>query len=112
MNKHIGSTLESLLDELGQTEAVNALTAAKIRGVAIRAELLAEAERLGIGSRYITGMDEVTAALGERDHMTRLCFLLSGNDRLSGRRPIDELLTGNVSGVVAAAMMYCEHGAA
>jgi putative AbiEi antitoxin of type IV toxin-antitoxin system len=60
----------------------------------------------------LAGLDEVLAALSVRDPWMQAAFFLSGDPRLDGATPLDELRRGNVDAVRRAAGGYGEHGAA
>jgi hypothetical protein len=58
------------------------------------------------------GMREVLAAFTVDDPWMRVHFMLTGDQRLGGKRPLDLLRAGKVEPVVQAAAAYGEHGAA
>lgn len=59
----------------------------------------------------LPGVREVLDAFTITDPWTRANFMLTGDARLGGRRPIDVLREGDVASVVQAARAYGEHGA-
>lgn len=59
----------------------------------------------------LPGIREVLDAFEETDPWARANFMLTGDARLGGRRPIDVLRDGDVAAVVRAARGYGEHGA-
>ena len=59
----------------------------------------------------LPGLEEVLRNFGVEDPWTRAAFLLGGNDRLSGKRPLDALREGLVEDVARAARSVGEHGA-
>jgi hypothetical protein len=60
----------------------------------------------------LPGVREVLAAFQIDDPWMRVHFMLSGERRLGGRRPIEVLREGQIEPVVQAASAYGEHGAA
>jgi hypothetical protein len=65
------------------------------------------------GDALLPGIREVLAAFQEPDPWARVWFMLSGDYRLDGRRPLDVLREGGrISDVVRAANAYGEQGAA
>jgi hypothetical protein len=60
----------------------------------------------------LRGIREVLAALTVDDQWMRVNFMLTGDFRLDGKRPIDLLRKGRIDEVIAAAAAYGEHGAA
>ena len=58
----------------------------------------------------IPGLSEVLAALERLDPWGQAAFLLSGDARLDGLRPLDVLRAGRVAEVVTAARQYGEQG--
>lgn len=60
----------------------------------------------------LPGIREVLDAFKVDDPWMRAHFMLTGERRLSGRRPIDVLRAGEIAPVVKAASAYGEHGAA
>ena len=60
----------------------------------------------------ISGLEEVLASLTVHDPWMRAAFFLSGDPRLGGATPLEELRRGNVDAVVRAAAGYGDHGAA
>lgn len=60
----------------------------------------------------LAGLREVLGAFTVEDPWMRVNFMLTGDIRLGGRRPIDLLREGKVDEVVMAAAAYGEHGAA
>jgi hypothetical protein len=60
----------------------------------------------------LRGIREVLDALTIDDPWMRVNFMLTGDARLSGKRPIDLLRKGKIDEVLAAAAAYGEHGAA
>ena len=59
----------------------------------------------------LPGVREVLDAFEEDDPWARASFMLTGDARLGGRRPIDVLREGDVASVTRAARGYGEHGA-
>lgn len=57
------------------------------------------------------GVREVLAAFQHGDPWARVNFMLTGDTRLGGQRPLDVLRAGDVAAVVRAAHGYGEHGA-
>ena len=116
-----------LLDEA--RGAVRATEAAELLGISGRAvdarrkrdELLAvNTARRGwhyprcqfdAGSRdgVVRGLDRVIAAVGDPSGWMVLAFLLSPEERLGDRRPLDALKAGEVEAVARAASVYGEH---
>ena len=64
------------------------------------------------GDRLLPGMTEVVRAFRIDDPWMRINFMLTGDARLSGSRPIDALREGRVNEVMMAAEAYGDHGAA
>lgn len=62
-------------------------------------------------SGLLPGIREVVDAFVEDDPWARVNFMLTGDARLGGRRPIDLLRDGDVASVTRAARGYGEHGA-
>lgn len=60
----------------------------------------------------LPGVREVLDAFTLDDPWMRVNFMLTGDQRLGGRRPIDQLRKGKIDDVVTAAAAYGEHGAA
>jgi len=56
------------------------------------------------------GIREVLSAFQQGDPWARVNFMLTGDARLGGRRPLDVLRAGDVAAVVRAAHGYGEHG--
>jgi len=56
------------------------------------------------------GIREVLSAFQQGDHWARVNFMLTGDARLGGQRPLDVLRAGDVAAVVRAAHGYGEHG--
>jgi hypothetical protein len=57
------------------------------------------------------GVRELLAAFQQGDPWARVNFMLTGDARLGGRRPLDVLRAGDIAAVVRAARGYGEHGA-
>ena len=57
------------------------------------------------------GVREVLAAFQQSDSWAQVNFMLTGDTRLGGQRPLDVLRAGDVAAVVRAAHGYGEHGA-
>ena len=62
-------------------------------------------------SGLMPGIREVLEALDVDDPWVRASFMLTGDARLGGRRPLDVLREGDIGSVVRAARGYGEHGA-
>lgn len=60
----------------------------------------------------LPGIREVLGAFTVDDPWMRVNFMLTGDQRLGNKRPIDELRKGKIDDVVMAAAAYGEHGAA
>jgi hypothetical protein len=60
----------------------------------------------------LPGIREVLDAFTVDDPWMRVNFMLTGDQRLGGKRPIDLLRKGKIDDVVTAAAAYGEHGAA
>ncbi|MEO9337166.1 Rv2175c family DNA-binding protein [Mesorhizobium sp. SB112] len=60
----------------------------------------------------LPGMSAVVQAFAIDEPWMRLNFMLTGDARLGGRRPIDALRDGQIGEVIDAAQAYGEHGAA
>jgi len=60
----------------------------------------------------LRGIREVLDAFTVDDPWMRVNFMLTGDIRLGGRRPIDLLRKGKIDDVIKAAAAYGEHGAA
>ncbi|RNJ50335.1 hypothetical protein D1O30_12745 [Methylocystis hirsuta] len=60
----------------------------------------------------LPGIREVLDAFTVDDPWMRVNFMLTGDQRLGGKRPIDQLRKGKIEEVVTAAAAYGEHGAA
>lgn len=58
----------------------------------------------------VPGLSETLAALAPLDPWGQAAFLLAGEPRLDGARPLDALRAGRVADVVAAAGQYGEQG--
>lgn len=65
-----------------------------------------------VGGGLLPGMSAVVEAFSIDDPWMRLNFMLTGDARLGGRRPIDALREGRIVEVVKAAQAYGKHGAA
>lgn len=63
------------------------------------------------GGRVRPGISECLKVLASDDPWSRMIFFLSPRESLSGRRPLDLILKGDVSGVVAVASRHQRHGA-
>lgn len=63
-------------------------------------------------SGLLPGIREVLDAFTVDDPWMRVNFMLTGDARLGGERPIDLLREGKIDDVVMAAAAYGEHGAA
>jgi hypothetical protein len=59
----------------------------------------------------INGVEEVLGAFDVADPWMRAQFMLTGDPRLGGERPIEALRRGEIGAVVAAARAYGSHGA-
>lgn len=65
-----------------------------------------------VDGAVVGGLTEVLSAFAEDvDPWMRLAFLVTGNDVLEGKQPLDLLRRGEVEAVVRAARIYGEHGA-
>lgn len=64
------------------------------------------------GSGLLNGIREVLDAFSVDDPWMRVHFMLTGDARLGGNRPIDLLRAGRIDDVVTAATAYGDHGAA
>jgi len=64
------------------------------------------------GDGLLPGIGAVVEAFSIDDPWMRVNFMLTGDARLAGQRPIDALREGRVIEVIAAARAYGEHGAA
>lgn len=62
-------------------------------------------------SQLLPGLEEVLEDLRNHDPLAKLWFFLSGDFRLEGATPLEELRHGNVEKVREAASAYGEHGA-
>jgi hypothetical protein len=60
----------------------------------------------------LPGLQAVLAELNDFGPWMQAAFMLSGDARLNGERPLDELRRGHVQQVVAAAHVYGEQGGA
>ena len=60
----------------------------------------------------LRGIRDVLDAFTVEDAWMRVNFMLTGDARLEGQRPIDLLRKGQTDEVVRAAAAYGEHGAA
>ena len=58
----------------------------------------------------IAGLERVLQALKDCDPWTQLRFMLTGDARLDGQRPLDVLREGRVDEVAQAAAAFCEFG--
>lgn len=58
------------------------------------------------------GLSKVLATLKNYDPWTQLMFLKTGDVRLGGATPLEQLKIGDVDAVVWAAECYGKHGAA
>jgi hypothetical protein len=58
----------------------------------------------------LSGIREVLETFAVHDPWMRVSFMLTGDARLGGRRPLDLLREGEVGPVVRAARAYGEHG--
>jgi DNA-binding GntR family transcriptional regulator len=61
--------------------------------------------------RVRRGISECLRELPSEDPWSHMIFFLSPRESLSGRRPLDLILSGDVSGAVAAARRHQRHGA-
>jgi hypothetical protein len=59
----------------------------------------------------LPGVRDVLDAFAIADPWTRVNFMLTGDARLGGRRPIDVLREGDIASVIRTARAYGEHGA-
>ena len=62
-------------------------------------------------SGLLPGIREVLDAFEEDNPWSRVNFMLTGDARLAGRRPLDVLRDGDIKAVTRAARGYGEHGA-
>lgn len=60
----------------------------------------------------LPGIREVLDAFTVDDPWMRVNFMLTGDQRLGSKRPIDLLRKGKIDDIVTAAAAYGEHGAA
>jgi len=60
----------------------------------------------------LSGWETVLTVLAPHDAWSQMIFMLSPNDRLDNKRPIDALRQGKVDNVKTAASVFGEHGAA
>jgi biotin operon repressor len=60
----------------------------------------------------LAGLEDVLAELSVRDPWMQAAFFVSGDPRLDGATPLDELRRGNIEAVQRAARGYGAHGAA
>ncbi len=60
----------------------------------------------------IPGLEAILTSLPEQDPWMQAAFVLSGDPRLNGATPLDELRRGSIDAVRRAAAGYGEHGAA
>jgi hypothetical protein len=60
----------------------------------------------------VPGLEKVLAALSRHDPWSQVIFMLSPNDRLDGRTPLEALRKEQVEEVKIAASLFGEHGAA
>lgn len=58
------------------------------------------------------GISDVLEAFAFEEPLMRVNFMLTGDMRLGGWRPIDALREGRIDDVILAAQAYGEHGAA
>jgi hypothetical protein len=61
--------------------------------------------------RVRPGISECLKELSSDDPWSRMIFFLSPRESLSGRRPLDLVVSGDVSGAIAAARRHQRHGA-
>jgi hypothetical protein len=61
--------------------------------------------------RVCPGISECLKELPNEDPWSQMIFFLSPRESLSGRRPLDLILSGDVSNAVAAARRHQRHGA-
>lgn len=59
----------------------------------------------------LPGIRDILDAFEEKDPWARVNFMLTGDARLGGRRPLDVLREGDIASVTRAARGYGEHGA-
>ncbi|MDI6027530.1 Rv2175c family DNA-binding protein [Corticibacterium sp. UT-5YL-CI-8] len=64
------------------------------------------------GAGLLPGMGTVVEAFAIKEPWMRVNFMLTGDARLDGQRPIDALRQGRIVEVIQAARAYGEHGAA
>lgn len=60
----------------------------------------------------LPGISTVVEAFAIDEPWMRVNFMLTGDARLGGKRPVDALREGHISEVIEAAQAYGEHGAA
>jgi hypothetical protein len=65
-----------------------------------------------VGAGLLPGMSAVVEAFAIDEPWMRVNFMLTGDSRLGGQRPIDALREGRIVEVIKAAQTYGEHGAA
>jgi hypothetical protein len=63
------------------------------------------------GGRVRPGIAECLKELPSEDPWSQMIFFLSPRESLSGRRPLDLILIGDVSNAIAAARRHQRHGA-
>lgn len=59
----------------------------------------------------LPGVEQILSAFRVTDPWMRVNFMLTGDVRLQGQKPLDLLRNGNLADVVRAARAYGEHGA-
>ena len=64
------------------------------------------------GNDFLPGIRDVLDAFSFDDPLTRVNFMLTGDLRLNGWRPIDWLREGRIEEVAISAEVFGEHGAA
>jgi len=63
------------------------------------------------GGRVLRGISECLRELPSEDPWSHMIFFLSPRESLSGRRPLDLIISGDVSSAIAVARRHQRHGA-
>ncbi|MGL5034123.1 MAG: hypothetical protein ACRC6M_10030 [Microcystaceae cyanobacterium] len=83
----------------------------QVLGLSVNGDLVYPAWQF-VGSKVLTGLDKVLAALKDDGAWTQMLFLLTGDIRLDGATPLKQLKEGKFDQVVWAAKCYGSHSAA